>query len=88
MDVVTYVSEWCRDRIAPALSPAARPRLQRLSPGVDPERFHPGCGGAEVREALGIPEQAAVVVCAARLAWPAVSGTEPEKAGTCSINTV
>ena len=34
-DVLTYVSAWCRDRIAPALSPAAAARMQRLSPGVD-----------------------------------------------------
>ena len=29
-------------------------RMVRLSPGVDPDRFHPGCGGAEVRRRLGI----------------------------------
>jgi phosphatidyl-myo-inositol dimannoside synthase len=83
VDVVTYVSEWCRDRIAPAMSPSARSRMHRLSPGVDPQRFHPGCGGDEVRGTIGIPDEAPVVVCAARLvrrkgqdtllgAWPRV----------------
>jgi phosphatidylinositol alpha-1,6-mannosyltransferase len=83
VDVMTYVSEWCRERIAPALSPDAAGRMQRLSPGVDPERFYPGCGGAEVRRRLGIPEDAPVVVCTARFvrrkgqdtlvrAWPKV----------------
>ncbi len=66
VDVMTYVSEWCRARIASALSPAAAARMQRLSPGVDPERFYPGCGGAEVRRRLGIPADAPVVVCTAR----------------------
>ncbi len=28
VDVMTYVSEWCRDRIAPALSPAAAARMR------------------------------------------------------------
>jgi phosphatidylinositol alpha-1,6-mannosyltransferase len=83
VDVMTYVSQWCRERIAPALSPEAAARMVRLSPGVDTERFHPGCGGAEVRKRLAIPEDAPVVVCVGRMvkrkgqdtlvrAWPAV----------------
>ncbi len=83
VDVMTYVSQWCRDRIAPALSPAAAARMRRLSPGVDPARFRPDCGGAQVRRELGIPPTAPVVVCTARLvrrkgqdtllrAWPDV----------------
>jgi phosphatidylinositol alpha-1,6-mannosyltransferase len=68
VDVMTYVSDWCRDRIAPALSPAARSRMQRLSPGVDRDMFRPGCGGAEKRAELGIRADAPVVVCTARLA--------------------
>ncbi len=88
VDVLTFVSEWCRDRIAPALSPAARASMARLSPGVDPGRFYPGCGGAEVRERLGLDVRAPVVVCTARLvrrkgqdtlirAWPAVLRAHP-----------
>ncbi|MDP3969740.1 MAG: glycosyltransferase family 4 protein [Nocardioides sp.] len=67
VDVMTYVSVWCRDRIAPALSPAAAGRMEPLSPGVDPERFFPGCGGAQVRERLGIAPSTPVVVCTARM---------------------
>lgn len=89
VDVMTYVSEWCRDRIAPALSPGAAARMQRLSPGVDTERFFPGCGGAGVRERLGIAPDAPVVVCTARMikrkgqdtlvkAWPTVLAEVPE----------
>ena len=89
VDVMTYVSEWCRERIAPALSPDAAARMQRLSPGVDTDRFYPGCGGAEVRERLGIPADAPVVVCTARMvkrkgqdtlvkAWPEVLRAVPE----------
>jgi len=89
VDAMTYVSEWCRERIAPALSAAAAARMQRLSPGVDTDRFYPGCGGAEVRERLGIPADAPVVVCTARMvkrkgqdtlvkAWPSVLRTLPD----------
>jgi phosphatidylinositol alpha-1,6-mannosyltransferase len=89
VDVLTCVSEWCRDRIAPALSPPARQRMVRLSPGVDPHRFHPGCGGAEVRRRLGIGPATPVVVCTARLvrrkgqdtlvrAWPGVLRSLPD----------
>jgi phosphatidylinositol alpha-1,6-mannosyltransferase len=63
--------------------------MQRLSPGVDPERFHPGCGGAEVRRRWGIPPEAPVVVCTARMvrrkgqdllveAWPRVLDVVPD----------
>ena len=82
-DVLTYVSEWCREQIAPALSPAAAARMVRLSPGVDTDRFYPGCGGVGVRSKLGIPGDVPVVVCTARMvrrkgqdtlvkAWPQV----------------
>jgi phosphatidylinositol alpha-1,6-mannosyltransferase len=88
-DVLTYVSAWCRDRIAPALSPDAAARMQRLSPGVDPQRFHPGCGGAEVRRRWGIGPDSPVVVCTARMvrrkgqdvlleAWPRVLDVAPD----------
>ncbi len=89
VDVMTYVSEWCRSHIAPALSEQAASRMRRLSPGVDPERFHPGCGGAEVRARLGIEPTAPVVVCTARFvrrkgqdtlvrAWPRVLRAFPD----------
>ena len=88
VDTLTYVSGWTRDRIAPALSPAAAAAMARLSPGVDPNRFHPGCGGAAVRRRLGIPADAPVVVSVGRLvarkgqdtlvrAWPAVLAVAP-----------
>ena len=87
-DVLTYVSEWCREQITPALSPPAAARMVRLSPGVDTERFYPGCGGVEVRSKLGISEDAPVVVCTARMvrrkgqdtlvrAWPEVVTSVP-----------
>jgi len=66
-DLLTYVSAWCRDRIVPALSPDAAARMQRLSPGVDPRRFHPDCGGSDVRRRWGIAPDAPVVVCTARM---------------------
>ena len=67
VDVMTYVSERCRRRIQPALSAEAAERFVLLEPKVDTTRFYPGCGGAEVRERLGIPPDALVVVCVGRL---------------------
>jgi phosphatidyl-myo-inositol dimannoside synthase len=82
-DVLTYVSGWCREAIAPALSSSAAARMERLAPGVDVDTFHPGCGGAEVRSRLGIAPNTPVVVCVGRMtprkgqdtlvrAWPRV----------------
>ncbi|WP_148575062.1 glycosyltransferase family 4 protein [Nocardioides caldifontis] len=67
VDELTYVSDYCRERIARALSPGAVARMRRLSPTVDRERFRPGAGGAEVRAAWGIDPAAPVVVCVSRL---------------------
>ena len=67
VDVLTYVSDYCRDRIAPALSPRGVARLRPLPPVVDRARFHPGCGGDAVRRRLGVPADAPVVVCVGRL---------------------
>ena len=88
VDVVTFVSDYCRERIAPALSPEAAARMRRLSPTVDRTRFFPDCGGAEVRRRLGIDDDALVVVSVARLVrrkgqdtliriWPEVSAQFP-----------
>jgi phosphatidylinositol alpha-1,6-mannosyltransferase len=88
VDVMTYVSEYCRDRIAPALSPEAAARMRPLVPTVDRERFRPGCGGAEVRHRLGIDIDTPVVVCVARMVrrkgqdtlvrlWPEVQQSFP-----------
>ena len=66
-DTLTFVSRWCRDQIAAALPAAAAQRMRRLSPGVDTQRFRPGCGGAAVRDRLGIAADRPVVVCAARM---------------------
>lgn len=65
-DVLTYLGEYCRSRIAPALRPQDRARMTQLTPGVDDTEFHPGSGGAAVRERLGLGERP-VVVCVSRM---------------------
>ncbi|MCF6522977.1 glycosyltransferase family 4 protein [Streptomyces sp. JJ36] len=65
-DTVTYLGEYTRRRIAGALTPAAAARMVQLPPGVDEKTFHPGSGGAEVRERLGLRDHP-VVVCVSRL---------------------
>jgi len=63
-DVVTYLSEYFRGRLAPALGPWAT--LRRLTPGVDVETFHPGVDGTFVRERYDLRDRP-VVVCVSRL---------------------
>ncbi|MEW1645079.1 MULTISPECIES: glycosyltransferase family 4 protein [unclassified Streptomyces] len=65
-DTITYLGEYTRSRIAPALSPEAAGRMVQLPPGVDEKVFHPGSGGAEVRARLGLTDRP-VVVCVSRL---------------------
>ena len=82
VDVVTYLGEYTRVRLARALSPAAAGRMVRLAPGIDVTFFRPGAGGAAVRERLGLTSRP-VVACVSRMvprkgqdtlikAWPAV----------------
>lgn len=86
-DVLTYVSGWCRERIAPALSAAAAARMRRLAPGVDTEQFRPGAG-AELRARMRLTGRP-VVVCVSRLiarkgqdtlirAWSRVLDSRPD----------
>ncbi len=88
VDTVTYLGEYTRVRLARALSPAAATRMTRLAPGVDTLEFHPGAGGAAVRERLGLGN-VPVVVCVSRLVprkgqdtlirvWPVVRSAVPD----------
>ncbi len=67
VDVLTYLGEYFRIRLAGVLTPAAAGRLVRLAPGVDNESFRPGAGGAAIRARLGIAAQAPVVLCVSRM---------------------
>jgi phosphatidyl-myo-inositol dimannoside synthase len=83
VDVLTYLAEYFRVRLARALTPDAAARMVRLAPGVDPAGFRPGSGGSEVRKRLGIDPDRPVVMCVSRMvprkgqdvlirAWPQV----------------
>ena len=85
LDVLTYITEYTRARLAPALG--GRTRLAQLSPGVDVDRFTPDADGAAVRRRHGLGE-APVVVCVSRLVarkgqdvlvrgWPQVLARHP-----------
>jgi phosphatidyl-myo-inositol dimannoside synthase len=67
VDVVTYLGEYFRARLSRVLSPAAAERMVRLAPGVDMSFFHPGSGGAEVRELLGLSKDRPIVACVSRM---------------------
>src|SRR5687767_3915528 len=64
LDVVTYISDYTRERLAPALS--GRTRLAQLSPGVDVDVFTPEVDGSVVRQRHGLGV-APVVMCVSRL---------------------
>jgi phosphatidylinositol alpha-1,6-mannosyltransferase len=81
-DVVTYLGEYFRVRLARALSLEAAKRMVRLAPGVDATFFRPGAGGQAVRDRLALAGRP-VVVCVSRMvrrkgqdtlirAWPQV----------------
>jgi phosphatidyl-myo-inositol dimannoside synthase len=85
LDVVTYISEYTRRRLAPALG--ERTRLERLSPGVDVVAFSPDADGAAIRARHGLGG-GPLVVCVSRLvarkgqdvlvaAWPQVLARHP-----------
>ncbi|SNS53204.1 phosphatidylinositol alpha-1,6-mannosyltransferase [Micrococcales bacterium KH10] len=89
VDALTYISTWCRDEIARALTPAGKARQLRLAPGVDPTRFVPGQGGAAARQQLGLRDDSPMVLVTGRLvprkgqdtliqAWPQVQQTHPD----------
>ena len=63
VDVVTYLGEYTRSRLARAVPPAT---LERLPSGVDTSLFRPACGGDEVRRRHGLADRP-VVVCVSRL---------------------
>lgn len=65
-DVLTYVSEFCRRRIMPALSAQARSRMVRLAPGVDTAVFRPGRGGDAVRARVGVGPDEPVLLSVSR----------------------
>ncbi|MBP2451499.1 GDP-mannose-dependent alpha-(1-6)-phosphatidylinositol monomannoside mannosyltransferase [Mycolicibacterium lutetiense] len=88
-DVVTFISRYTRSRFASAFGPHAA--LERLSPGVDTDRFVPDpVARAELRARYGLGQRP-VVVCLSRLvprkgqdmlirAWPAIRRRIPDAA--------
>jgi phosphatidylinositol alpha-1,6-mannosyltransferase len=86
VDVVTYLGEYTRRRIAPAFGPGVR--LEQLAPGVDVDAFRPDV--EPMRARLGLSDRP-VVVCVSRLvarkgqdtlirALPAIRRRVPEAA--------
>jgi phosphatidylinositol alpha-1,6-mannosyltransferase len=63
-DVVTYLGEYFRRRLEPAIGSLTS--LRRLAPGVDVDAYHPGVDGTEVRKRHGLVDRP-VVVCVSRL---------------------
>ncbi len=64
VDVVTYLGDYTKARLAPALGRGAT--LERLPSGVDTTLFRPGAGGEDVRRRHGLTGRP-VVVCVSRL---------------------
>lgn len=66
VDALTYLGEYTRSRIAPALDPTGLTRFVQLTPGVDDATFNPTVDGSKVREELGLGDRP-VVVCVSRM---------------------
>ena len=90
-DVVTYLGEYFRLRLARALRPAAAARMTQLHPAVDAAVFRPDrAAGQAIRDRYGLADRP-VVVCVSRLvrrkgqdtllrAWPGVIERVPDAA--------
>jgi phosphatidylinositol alpha-1,6-mannosyltransferase len=63
-DVITYLGEYQRVRLARALG--ERTELRRLAPGVNADTYHPGVDGSLVRSRYGLTDRP-VIVCVSRL---------------------
>jgi len=63
-DVVTYLTEYQRVRLDRALHGLTG--LERLTPGVDVEAYHPEVDGSQVRARYGLGDRP-VIVCVSRL---------------------
>jgi len=63
-DVMTYLTEYQRERLAPVVGRLCE--LRRLTPGVDVDTFHPSADGSEVRARYGLTDRP-VIVCVSRL---------------------
>jgi len=94
VDVVTYLSEYQRQKIGRVLTPAAAARMAQLAPGVDVTRFRPELRGSAEVQAVKAKHSVAdrpLVVCVSRLvqrkgqdilikAWPQVLRSVPDAA--------
>src|SRR5437868_1981858 len=74
VDVLTYLGEYTRSRMARVLSPEAVSRMARLAPGVDERTFRPGAGGAEIRRRLDEEGLGIVYLEASATGLPVVAG--------------
>lgn len=66
LDVLTYLGEYTRSRIAAAVGTEAAARMVRLTPGVDSDVFTPDADGQAVRQRYGLGDRP-VIVCVSRL---------------------
>lgn len=64
VDVVTYLSDYQRVRLAPLIQ--GRATMRHLAPGVDVDKFRPDIDGEAVRERYGLGARP-VVACVSRL---------------------
>ncbi len=63
-DVVTYLGDYFRRRLEPAVG--THPAFAQLTPGVDVDTFRPDVDGAPIRRRYGLADRP-VVVCVSRL---------------------
>jgi phosphatidylinositol alpha-1,6-mannosyltransferase len=66
VDVLTYLGEFTREKIARALDSRDQGKLVRIAPGIDTNHFAPDQGAKLLRAELGLSDKS-VIVCVGRL---------------------
>jgi phosphatidylinositol alpha-1,6-mannosyltransferase len=61
VDVVTYLGDFTKGAISPALPQKARNAMIQMAPGIDLEHFSPATNAAPLREELGLTQKVVIV---------------------------
>lgn len=61
VDVLTYLGEFTRCNISPALSPKAREAMVQIAPGIDTAHFSPAAMPSQLRNELGLSNKSVIV---------------------------
>jgi len=61
VDYLTYLGEFTKDAICPALAEPDRAKLVRIAPGIDTDHFAPQVDASTLRQSLGLSEKKVII---------------------------